>query len=102
MSQTRNESEFGPKQDSQEIAPDYVEEDRDVGKPMQLLVPNGTESGNTLRLLNKLQSVGYEVSKEHHSDHQTVYNVYPKPERSTPANRVTPTMRGESIGEGGD
>lgn len=86
---------------ARKVAPDYVEEDRDVGQPMQLLVPANAESGNTLRFLNRLQGIGYEVSKEHHSDHQTVYNVYPKPDRPQEANRKTPTLRGESEGGGG-
>lgn len=78
-----------------EVAPEYVEGDQDVGSAMQLLVPHDENSGNTLRFLNRLQELGYEVSKEHATEHQTVYNVYPKPDRDNPANRLTPSKRGE-------
>lgn len=69
---------------TREVAPDYVEDDRDVGKAVQLLVPYDSESGNTLRLLNRLDSVGYEVTKQTTTEYQTVYNVFPQPERTEP------------------
>ena len=78
--------------ESDAIAPDYEEQDRE-STPMQLLVPWSTDSGNNLRLLNRLQQAGYEVAKEYSSEQQTVYNVYPKPERTVKSNSLPPSMR---------
>lgn len=69
---------------------------RDEGAPMQLIVPYDAASDNALWLQNELQKLGYEVAKEYHSDEQTVYNVYPKPEREVPANKLPPQMRKEA------
>lgn len=48
--------------------------------PRQLLVPTHANAGNDLELINDLQQLGWEVSKEHRTDSQVVYNVYDKPE----------------------
>lgn len=81
-------------EDAPPVAPDYQEQDMEGGPPAQLIVPHHFESGNSLRLLNRLQSLGYEVAKEYNGDSQTVYGVYPKPDRETPQNREPPSLRG--------
>lgn len=78
------------------VAPDYRESDDPEAAHYELLVPPRADSGNTLRILNRLQNVGYEVSKEVVTDHQVVYNVYPKPDRDVPSNRLPPAMRGSA------
>lgn len=65
------------------------------GPPYKLLVPTHANSGDNLRLLNRLQELGYEVSKEEVSDWQAVYEVYPKPDREVAENRLTPSVRAE-------
>lgn len=77
------------------VAPDYVEDDRRSGDPWQVVINHETESGNALRFLNRLQQLGYEVSKEYASQHIQVYNVYPQPDRDTPSNRMAPSVRGD-------
>lgn len=81
---------------SMDIAPDYVEGDRCSGEPWQVIINHETESGNALRFLNRLQQLGYEVSKEYASQHVQVYNVYPQPDRQVPSNRMPPSVRGDS------
>ena len=73
-------------------------DDVDDGVAFQLLMDRDTQSGNRLRLLNRLQAIGYEVAREHANSQIQVYNVYPKPERDVDANRLPTSQRGETDG----
>jgi len=61
-----------------DVAPDYVAADDPDADPVELLVPKPAQAGNTLRLLDRLRRCGYAVDKQHTTEHQTVYAVYPE------------------------